>query len=277
MQQPEILKMGLRPIGETSWIETDDSWSDYHRNKLALRPVLDDKVYRADEHSTAAQVELAEMLLDHLTNDGSAVFERKKDALRYLPEDIELPLSSAEALWNCSLWVADDLVIMSPGEHGYCLSAASLCTPTHWRLEDKFGKPMADIHRSIPDFDRKLTPSIDRFFKHLKEEHVVVRFNWTLQSGNTLCCRPGAEPSPNEHTKLFYRCERQTLRRLPKSGSIVFTIRVYVHPLEQLSEHPGALPALFAVIDGTDPAIASYKNFATFEKPLRRYRAMCAG
>ncbi|MEM8563773.1 MAG: DUF3445 domain-containing protein [Pseudomonadota bacterium] len=266
--------MGLRPLGETPWIETDDSWGDYHHNKLALRPVLDDKVYRADEHSMAAQEELAAMLLDHLTSAGSAVFKRKSDSLWYLPEDIELPITSAEALWNCSLWVADDLVIMSPGEHGYYLSAASLCTPTHWRLEDKFGHPMADIHRPIPEFDRKLTPSIDRFFKHLRQEHAVVRYNWTLQSGNTLCCRPGDEPSPDPEAELFYRCERQTLRRLPKSGSIVFTIRVYVHPLEQLNECAGALPALFSVIDGANPAIAAYKNFAAFEEPLKRYRAI---
>ena len=33
--------------------------------------------------------------------------------------------------------------------------------------------------------------------------------------------------------RLFVRCERQTLSRLPKSGAILFTIRTYVRPLRE--------------------------------------------
>lgn len=35
------------------------------------------------------------------------------------------------------------------------------------------------------------------------------------------------------------RMERQTLRRLPKTGAIVFTIRTYVVPVEELAKEPG--------------------------------------
>lgn len=34
------------------------------------------------------------------------------------------------------------------------------------------------------------------------------------------------------------RVERQTLRRLPRTGAIVFTIRVYLTPLEELVKEP---------------------------------------
>ena len=33
------------------------------------------------------------------------------------------------------------------------------------------------------------------------------------------------------------RLERQTLRKLPQSGDIVFTIRIYLDPLEALERH----------------------------------------
>ena len=38
---------------------------------------------------------------------------------------------------------------------------------------------------------------------------------------------------------LRLRVERQTLRRLPRTGAIVFTIRVYLTPIEELAKEPG--------------------------------------
>ena len=39
-------------------------------------------------------------------------------------------------------------------------------------------------------------------------------------------------------SRVRLRVERQTLRRLPKTGAIVFTIRVYMTPLEELAKEP---------------------------------------
>lgn len=44
------------------------------------------------------------------------------------------------------------------------------------------------------------------------------------------------------------RVERQTLRRLPRSGAVVFTIRVYLTPLEELGN--GEAGRLAAAIRG---------------------------
>jgi len=40
----------------------------------------------------------------------------------------------------------------------------------------------------------------------------------------------------NAGDRLFVRCERETLRRLPETGAIVFTIGVYRCPLAALSD-----------------------------------------
>ena len=40
----------------------------------------------------------------------------------------------------------------------------------------------------------------------------------------------------NARETLFIRSERQTLRRLPETGAILFTIGVYVSPLRELSQ-----------------------------------------
>jgi hypothetical protein len=37
---------------------------------------------------------------------------------------------------------------------------------------------------------------------------------------------------------VYLRLERQTLRKLPESGDILFTIRIYIDPLSALETHP---------------------------------------
>lgn len=40
--------------------------------------------------------------------------------------------------------------------------------------------------------------------------------------------------------RIHFRCERQTLRRLPRTRAIVFTIRTYLLPVAEISQEPGA-------------------------------------
>lgn len=52
---------------------------------------------------------------------------------------------------------------------------------------------------------------------------------------------PEDSPKPKEVTPdmVWMRTERQTLRRLPKTGALVFTIRVYQTPVVELVKEPG--------------------------------------
>lgn len=274
MQHPEVLQMGLTPLGSGLWIETDTQLGDYHQHKLEQRALLGERVFRGTEGSLAAQRELAQHLLEHLTREQGELYRVEDQQLHCLAGDYLTPLNdSQEPLWNCALWVADDLVIMEKCEGEYRLTAASLCSPSHWRLEDKFNCSLREIHDEIPNFHETLTPRIDRFFEYLKPEHPVVRFNWALQADDQLNPVELDIPSVNRDTRLFYRSERQTLVRLPDTGAIAFTIRVYLHPLELLANKPGALAALLAAIDKTSPALAHYKGFDRLAPALDKLRA----
>ena len=264
--------MGLSPLGGALWIETDNDLARYRQHKLSQRDLYQERVYRATPSSMAAQRELAQLLLTHLCSQQSELYQLEDDQLRCLPGEFLAPLDSAEPLWNCSLWLADDLVLMEKINGEYRLTAASLCCPSHWRLEEKFDRPMREIHDPIPDFHRELTPRIDRFFDHLKPEHPVQRFNWSVQEYDNLSQHPEHEMPIGPTTELFYRTERQTLLRLPQSDAIAFTIRVYLHPLDSLRATPGALPALFRAIDATPAALAHYKGFDQLAPALARYR-----
>ncbi|KAF7799082.1 hypothetical protein EIP86_010312 [Pleurotus ostreatoroseus] len=61
------------------------------------------------------------------------------------------------------------------------------------------------------------------------------------------------------------RVERQTLRRLPKTGAIVFTIRVYLTPIEELAKEPGIPGRMASAIRSWPDDVARYKARSAFD------------
>lgn len=273
--RPELLAMGLSPLAGGSWIEVDTSLGRFHAHKQALVAGDPNAVYRWLPESLPAQEELAEQLLRHLLESHGDAYRRDEDGIHCTAAGFSVPWppASADLLWSLSLLVAEDLVIMERGDGGYRLTAASLCSPSHWRLADKLGRPLRAIHDPIPGIHEDLSPRIDRFFDHLRPEHPVERFNWSLQADPALFHDGRAETQGEAiaGAPLYYRAERQTLVRLPRTGAVVFTIRVFLHPLETLAERPGALAALVNAVDAAPPALARYKGFERLRAALARY------
>jgi len=275
--RPELLAMGLSPLADGSWIEVDTSLGRFHAHKRALAAGDPAAVYRWLPGSLPAQEELAEQLLGHLLEAHGDAYRQGGDAIHCTAAGFSVPWPpvTADPLWSLSLLVAEDLVIMEQGDDGYRLTAASLCSPSHWRLAEKLGRPLREIHDPIPGIHEALSPRIDRFFDHLRPEHPVERFNWTLQGGPALFhdgrAEAPLEASAGAEASLYYRVERQTLVRLPRTGAVVFTIRVFLHPLEALATRPGALAALVEAVDAAPLALARYKGFERLRAALARY------
>jgi len=70
---------------------------------------------------------------------------------------------------------------------------------------------------------------------------------------------PKNRPAPTPET-LRLRTERQTLRRLPISGAIVFTIRTYVIPLEVLGREKGVPGRLASSMRNWPREVGDYKG-----------------
>lgn len=271
MQQPGILAMGLKPLGCGQWIETDHLLPHFYGHKQQQRRLLGDRCYRALDGSEAASLELAEALQAYLLREQPELYRESESGLVFSRGNLALPPAATEPLWDCSLWVADDLLLMQEIGGIYRLTAASLCSPSDWRLEDKIGRSLASIHHPIPGFEQTLTPKVGRFLRHVRSDHPAIRWNWSLQATDALCARPPRVDSVAADTPLFYRCERQCLKRLPHSGAVVFSIRVYLHALDTLHNIDGALPALFRAIATTPGTLAAYKGFDRLAPALHKY------
>ena len=134
------------------------------------------------------------------------------------------------------------------------------------------GLPLVDIHAPVPGLRERIGAKIERFMAHLKPSHPVERFNWSLQADDVLCARAPQPDYVDAATELYYRTERQTLRRLPQTGAIVFTIRVYLHSLSALQQVPHCLARVRSAIASAPPAMAQDKHFATYQAALEKYR-----
>ena len=124
----------------------------------------------------------------------------------------------------------------------------------------------------MPGYPEHLTVPMDRLFHRLKVERPVWRLNWGLLDNPALFQPTGHGrlahhphiTAQNAGDMLWLRMERQTLRRLPRSRDILFTIRVHVRPLHTLATHPERAAALAAAIRAMPPAMLQYKSFLPF-------------
>jgi len=256
--EPAVLNMGLSRMSH--WLDVETDLAHWSKHKQACRAAWGERVYQVLPEALDASVEFAELIASQ--SNAAIIQEQLHECI---PE---------QRLWQASLSVPEDLVVMLPGTPSYRLMAASLCSPSHWRLEEKIGKPLRAVHDPIPDIHLALSDRIDRFFDHIKPDRPVERFNWSVQRGDALHALPVHEELDQQAgEQMFYRVERQTLLRLPKTGAVAFTIRVYLDPLESLLNVPGAMPALLTAIDNTPPPLAHYKGFDVIAPILKRYRS----
>jgi|TARA_B110000902_G_C14293251_1_gene581974 hypothetical protein len=270
IQHPNVLSMGIQKLSSPQWLEFDSEAKLFYQNKLAQYQANQQNVYRALDESIAAQEEFRQLLLTYLVGQHGGIFKKQGDFLIAPELDLEWRLTGDENLWQSSLWIADDVCILLPDEDDYKLVAASIAAPSHWYLSEKIGQPLAAIHKPIPGFDKQLTPSINRFLNHLKVEHPIQRFNWSVQPTSDLSLLDNGNESA-EDTQLFWRVERQTLRRLEKTGAVVFTIKVIIHSIDELAKQADAYKSLLVAIDNSSDAIKGYKDFNRIRPLLDRY------
>lgn len=196
---------------------------------------------------------------------------------RPLPED---PMAMSARL------VQDDLALMFEKEDGqYYLLAGAILLAGFWRLEDKFGTSLSKIHTSgdVPQFKEKLEKGMMNFFRRIRPEDPVLRNNYFLQVDDDLAWSHsiGREDSPEvswntaeknraiEHH--YFRSERQSLRRLPRSGAVVFTIRTYFEPITEIVKEPYVPGRLASAIRSWGEDVSRYKGKEKYAEVLLEY------
>ncbi|ALO45288.1 heme-dependent oxidative N-demethylase family protein [Pseudohongiella spirulinae] len=273
----QLLSMGLARLDLADWLQPDKKLAEQSTLKKALWQHQGEQVFKALPESAAAQREVADLLAHHLPAHFPELYTPADQGLWCAPMQTTHHWDRHDnPLLQASWCVQEDLCLLQAFADGYRLTAASLCAPSYWRLLDKIGKPLDLIHAPVPGYSDQLSARINRFFSHIKVEHPVWRGNWSVVSSDQLY-QPGIEPSPpikeveQIGERCFLRCERQTLRRLPESSAVLFTIKVTLEPLSDFCQSPEILRDLKAAIDGLSKEERLYKSLHLLEPALSQW------
>ena len=271
---PFRLAMGLLNLELHDWIEIDEKFEEELLLKRKLLAGQQDACFLALPGSEPGSTETLDLLAAHLPARFPEIYRRDGDTLRVLPlgETWNLRRTDLHPLDVAARLVQEDLCLMEPNGESYVLAALSVCVPSRWHIAEKLGKAMPGIHAPVAFYDEKLARPVDRFFSLLKEDRPVQRFNWNLLDDPALF-QPGGhnrkERDPgitgeNAGERIFIRVERQTLRRLPLSGGILFGIRTYVRPLSSIAGRPDDCRRLAGAIRALPEATFRYKSLPVF-------------
>jgi hypothetical protein len=145
--------MGIRTLQWKDWIELDNEWLSYHQQKHDRITERGDHLNMVEEMAKDAAQETLEVLSKYLTKRYPSLFRytsEKEEAIEILETGEVYPiLNSDDPIKYAALLIQDDLALMFEGEDGlYYLRGASICLAGFWRLEDKLGMSMEQIHTS---------------------------------------------------------------------------------------------------------------------------------
>lgn len=150
--------------------------------------------------------------------------------------------------------------------------AGCVCFPSYWRLTDKLGLPVDDVHGPVPGLNASLGTAINKYLSRMKRGSCWLRANWGL----------AATPERNEHPdrhatrlrtpvdfeRIWIRREDQVLLSLPASGGVLFGIRVVVRPLAELSRSPEKAGRLSRALRTMSAAMLQYKGLTEVRAEL---------
>jgi hypothetical protein len=127
-------------------------------------------------------VELLEELCSYLPERYPTLYKRTAVGMDNLLTGesfniVERPLAE-DPMQMAARFVQDDLAIMFEKEDGqYYLLAGAILLAGFWRLEDKLGMPLSEIHTSgdVPGYKQKLEKGMMNFFRRVQPNGPVQR------------------------------------------------------------------------------------------------------
>lgn len=280
---PHRMAMGLVARDPDDLIELDDRYVLEMAERRRLLDTQRDDVFAAIPGSDAASAEALSVLGELLPRRFPLHFSRSGDHLQnhLTGESWDLSRPSRDPLETAGRLVQEDLCLirLQSEDPTPILAAAVLCFPSRWRLDEKIGRPLADIHGSVPLYAERLARPVDRFMSALRPGKLALRMNWSIMDDTSLFQPHGkwrrdrneSVTAENAGETLVLRVERQTLSLLPLSAHVLFGIRVHVYPLTLICRRPEIAHRLSGAVRELPESLAAYKSLPAIREPLLAY------
>ena len=164
---------GIQPLDMKEWLVRDEAFAA----QMALRDrLIADRrqdVFAACEGSEDAAHEVLALVLSRLgpgyTRKGSAVLR---------PDGVRVDLDADHPLVTAARLVQEDLCLLDQngGEGEHILTAAVLCFPASWHLDEKFGRPLTAIHDPVDSYTADMARRVQRLFDGVRLGRPMWRF-----------------------------------------------------------------------------------------------------
>lgn len=245
MQGPADFSPNLSVINEGDWLLPDTEKTAWLNDKCLLMKLMRGDVSAGDLDGEAAREVL------------SLILKATGDTPRH-----KMPTALEEA---ASL-VTDDLCILEEERRGdWRLAAGVVCAPTFWSLPERIDMDLGGLHGPVPGGDPGLARRIGRIFSGLERGKILRRYNWTVQVGDDRYTPQRPEVDGHDIHGLFLRVERQTVRKLAKTGAILFSIRNVLDPLVPMLKNCATREAFEDAWLGTPRIVRRYKGWGDIE------------
>lgn len=222
---------GVKPADPDAWLHQDDAFAAQMKRRGALLDECPGDVLAMDEMALAPAQELLDLVLQQAYPESSDRVARSDGQIVQIDRDRPM-----ETL--CHL-VQEDLCILQKQRDEHILTAAILCFPAGWRLQEKFMRPLTGIHEPVAPYDANIARRVQRLFDGIQPGRPLWRFN-ALWYQDAELFQPRSQNRPREirdrARAKYMRSERQTLLRLPQTRAVVFAIHTYVLDASRLPE-----------------------------------------
>lgn len=280
-------QLGLRPMRPEQWLLLGTEHAQRMREKRARLDGQREFFYRALPESLPAQRELRQMVARHLARDHAGSFEKNGSVIRSLltGQALDLDDDTPEPLLQISYLVEEDFMLLEQRQETLRITAASNAYSSSGRLASSVGQDMRWAHAPVPNLTEKLGGRIDRVLGSIQPSTPCERFNWQITPLATVFFPPHDPHAANAAAArevfaalrddparagelLWMRVERQTLRRLPESNAVAFSLHTFSDPLSCLQADGESARAILALLKGYSPERWQYSEMDIVREPL---------
>jgi hypothetical protein len=277
---PHFMTMGIQTCSPNDWLLLENTYETI--TNLRGDIIDNNKEHTVLYHPMAQEAveEVYELCLGYMMDKYPQYFYVDQDPAYLVNgiKDVKVAVK-AKSIGSCdeiirtlARNIEEDFLILMLDEdtQQYYLRAGSFAFPSGFDPAIKLNLALKDIHGPVPLYKEKIEKSMDRFFAKMKVGQWVQRYNWSIQTHSQLYA-PSLNHAPEgvrlepldpkmlNFSKVYMRCERQILTRLPRTKHLLFTIRTYLTPLSELRKEERCLE-LAEAIDSLPDNMAHYKK-----------------
>lgn len=226
---------GVVPIDLKQWILQDEVYSKQMAYREILLRTCRSSVFQCDSAGNAAANELLRTLKDELPYSPGYCAEGE---VMHCPDGRTVDMNAEHPLMASARLIQEDLCLLARREDDHILVGGAVCFPAGWTLSEKMGRSLLALHAPIEQYDSNLNRRVERMFLSIRPEQPLMRGNFLIFTDPDLHLPALEHDRPKVHPTgpRYVRVERQTLRRLPETGAIVFAIHTFQIRPESLSE-----------------------------------------